>query len=377
MIGQDSEDEAEAKPIVRRYNSMSELMIERNPEPYNAEPVPGALIERFLTPQNLFYVRSHGPVPDLPADHRIEVGGISVGECSISIAELKARFPVRTVTAVLQCAGNRRTDLQQVGKTSGDPWDIGAIGNAEWTGVRLADLLDAVGASDASNLFVCFTGADEVDVEGEVAPFGVSIAMTKARAPDVLLAWAMNGEPLAPEHGAPLRLVVPGYAGVRSAKWLTRIEVTDAPNPAPIQARDYKLFPPDEDGKAPDWDAGLTIEAMPVNAAICVPGDGDVVAAGTVSVRGYAVAFGRRVARVEVSADDGETWTGATFDDADPAPDAWQRWSCTLALSPGEHRLAVRAVDDAGQSQPERPASVWNFAGYLSTAWHRIAVTAR
>ena len=87
MIGQDSEDEAEAKPIVRRYNSMSELMIERNPEPYNAEPVPGALIERFLTPQNLFYVRSHGPVPDLPADHRIEVGGISVGECSISIAE--------------------------------------------------------------------------------------------------------------------------------------------------------------------------------------------------------------------------------------------------------------------------------------------------
>lgn len=128
--------------------------------------------------------------------------------------ELKNAFPTFTVTAVLQCAGNRRTDLQQVGKTNGDPWDVGAIGNAEWTGVRLADVLDAVGAPDASNLFVAFTGADEVDVEGEEAAFGVSIAMAKARAPDVLIAWAMNGEPLAPEHGAPLRMVE-GSARIR------------------------------------------------------------------------------------------------------------------------------------------------------------------
>lgn len=374
MIGQDSEDEAEAKPIVRRYNSMSELMIERNPEPYNAEPVPGALIERFLTPQNLFYVRSHGPVPDLPADHRIEVGGISVGECSISIAELKARFPVRTVTAVLQCAGNRRTDLQQVGKTSGDPWDIGAIGNAEWTGVRLADLLDAVGASDASNLFVCFTGADEVDVEGEVAPFGVSIAMTKARAPDVLLAWEMNGEPLASEHGAPLRLVVPGYAGVRSAKWLTRIEVKDTPSEAPIQAHDYKLFPADVTSETADWTQGLTINAMPLNAAICSPGSGESLPAGKVRIEGYAVAYERDVSRVEVSLNGGRDWRQADFSDDPDGQWSWQRWSLDAELPKGRQHLVVRAFDDAGQGQPELPDTMWNFAGYLCTAWHHVHV---
>ena len=202
-------------------------MIERKSEPYNAEPTPGALIERFLTPQALFYVRSHGAVPDLPADHRIEVSGMSMERRSFSVEELKSALATRTVTAVLQCAGNRRTDLQQFAKTSGDPWDVGAIGNAEWTGVRLSDVLDAVGAPDASDLFVAFTGADEVDVEGEEALFGVSIAMDKARQPDVLIAWAMNGEPLTPEHGAPIRMVVPGYAGVRSAKWLTRIEVRE------------------------------------------------------------------------------------------------------------------------------------------------------
>lgn len=122
-------------------------MIVRSPAPYNAEPESGALIELFLTPEALFYVRSHGPVPDLRSDHRIEVSGIDVESRCFSVEELKSAFPTVTVTVVLQCAGNRRTDLQQVGKTSGDPWDVGAIGNAEWTGVRLtpaeADRKDA------------------------------------------------------------------------------------------------------------------------------------------------------------------------------------------------------------------------------------------
>ena len=347
-------------------------MIERSSEPYNAESEPGSLIERFLTPQALFYVRSHGPVPNLPSDHRIEVNGISVESRSFSAEELKSAFPMRTVTAVLQCAGNRRTDLQQAGKTSGDPWDVGAIGNAEWTGVRLADVLDVVGAPDSDELFVAFTGADEVDVEGEEAPFGVSIAMAKARAPDVLIAWAMNGEPLAPEHGAPLRMIVPGYAGVRSAKWLTRIDVRDTPSDAPIQAHDYKLFPADVTAETVDWSEGLTINAMPLNAAICSPGSGESLPAGEVRIEGYAVAYDSRVSRVEVSVNGGRDWCQANFVDDPEARWGWRRWSLDTTLAKGRQHLVVRAFDEAGQVQPERPDTMWNFAGYLSTAWHHV-----
>ena len=293
---------------------------------------------------------------------------------SFSVEELKATFPTRTVTAVLQCAGNRRTDLQQVGKTSGDPWDVGAIGNAEWTGVRLADVLDAVGAPDASDLFVAFTGADEVDVEGEEALFGVSIAMSKARQPDVLLVWAMNGEPLTPEHGAPLRMVVPGYAGVRSAKWLTRIEVRDMPSDAPIQAHDYKLFPADVTSDTVDWSRGLTINAMPLNAAICVPGSGESLPAGEVRIEGYAIAYDRRVSRVEVSVNGGREWQQATFADDPETHWGWRRWTLDATLAKGRQHLVVRDFDGAGQGQPERPDTMWNFAGYLCTAWHHVHV---
>jgi sulfite oxidase len=353
---------------------MTDNMIVRSLEPYNAEPESGALIERFLTPQALFYVRSHGAVPDLPADHRIEVSGTGVASRYFSVEELKSAFATRKVTAVLQCAGNRRTDLQQVGGTSGDPWDVGAIGNAEWTGVRLSDVLDAVGARDAFDLFVAFTGADEVDVEGEEAPFGVSIAMAKARAPDVLIAWAMNGEPLAPEHGAPLRMVVPGYAGVRSAKWLTRIEVRDTPSDAPIQAHDYKLFPADVTSETVDWSGGLTIEAMPLNAAICSPGTGDSLPAGEVRIEGYAIAYDRGISRVEVSVNGGREWRQATFADDSEARWGWRRWSLDTTLAKGRQHLVVRAFDETGQGQPERPDTMWNFAGYLCTAWHRVHV---
>ncbi|WP_419827224.1 molybdopterin-dependent oxidoreductase [Sphingomonas sp.] len=351
-------------------------LIVHKDDPLNAEPAPCELIAEYLTPQRLFYVRSHGQVPTLGEDHAFVLDGLVAEPARWTRAELAARFPVRTVTAVLQCAGNRRAHLREVAETSGDPWDVGAIGNGAWTGVSLIDLLRAVGLDEARCRFVRFTGADEVEVEGETAPFGISLPMGKACDPDVLIAWALNGEPLAPEHGAPLRLVTPGYAGVRSAKWLTRIEATDEPSQAPVQQRDYKLFPPDESGAKPDWSAGLTIEEMPVNAAICSPADGGRVAPGTVRVAGYATAYARGVAWVELSADGGLTWRQAVIERCPDARWGWVRWSADIELPPGTHRLAVRAVDGAGQRQPADPAQVWNYAGYLSSAWHRIAVRA-
>lgn len=155
-------------------------------------PPPGELIRRFLTPQAPFYVRSHGPVPQLRPDNAVEVTGVGVTGCSYTPEELLSSFAEHSVTAVMQCAGNRRTDFQEFAGTAGDPWDVGAIGNAGWTGVRLADVLAAVCTFGELAAYVAFTGADEVDVEGEVALYGMSIGVDKARDPDVLLAWAME-----------------------------------------------------------------------------------------------------------------------------------------------------------------------------------------
>ncbi|WP_223797043.1 molybdopterin-dependent oxidoreductase [Sphingomonas nostoxanthinifaciens] len=351
-------------------------LILRCSDPLNAETPPDKLIASFLTPQADFYIRSHGPTPELADDHPVTLDGFIDHPRSYTVAELQAAFQSRTVVATMQCAGNRRAHLQGVGKTSGDPWDVGAIGNAEWTGVALRDVLAAAGIQDGA-LYVGTIGADDVDVDGETAPFGASIPIAKALEPDVLIAWAMNGKPLAPEHGAPLRLVVPGYAGVRSAKWLTRIEVRDCPSDAPIQAKDYKLFPSSVTKDEADWDQGLTIEEMPLNASICSPVDGAHVDAGACGIAGYAVAFGRAVSRVDVSVNGGTDWEQAELTVNPDAPWSWTQWRVTAGLSPGLHVLVVRAVDGAGQMQPERPEAIWNFAGYLSTAWHRITVTAR
>ncbi len=350
-------------------------LIVRCPDPLNAETRPDALVASFLTPQAQFYIRSHGPTPHLPDDHRIAIDGLVDRPASFTASELRAAFPVRTVAATMQCAGNRRAHLQDVAKTSGDPWDIGAIGNAEWTGVALADVLAASGVHEGAS-FVGMTSADEVDVDGNIARYGASISLAKACDPDVLIAWAMNGEPLTPEHGAPLRLVVPGYAGVRSPKWLTRIEVRDRPSEAPIQAKDYKLFPADVLKENADWDVGLTIEAMPVNAAICSPVDGARVPAGRCTIQGYAIASGRTISRVEVSTNGAIDWQQADIVGRPDAPWSWSQWSITVDVAAGRHELVVRAVDGAGQTQPEQPEAVWNFAGYLSTAWHRLTFSA-
>lgn len=211
--------------------SMRGLIVHSN-APCNAETPLDRLRARFTTPQPDFYVRSHGTVPVIAEDaHRLRVQGRVARPLDLSMHELRTSFAGCTVMAVMQCAGNRRADLHRVRSVLGAPWAGGAIGNAVWTGVRLADVLRAAGADAGPSLHVAFDACDRV--EGRRC-YGISIPMTKALRPEVLLAVAMNGEPLAPEHGFPLRLVVPGFAGVRSAKWLARITVQDAPSDNPI-----------------------------------------------------------------------------------------------------------------------------------------------
>ena len=355
----------------------NEREIVHSETPYNAEPELATLRESHETAAEDFYVRSHGNVPEVEAaDFVLEVGGLVATPLRLGLADL-ARFPQRTVEATLQCAGNRRAEMDVVKPVTGDPWQPGAIGNASWTGVALADVLRAAGADTTAGHHVAFASLDEIEMEGEHFRFGASIPVEKAMAPEVLLATAMNGETLSPKHGFPLRVVTPGFAGVRSPKWLAAVTVQAQPSDCPIQAQDYKLLPPDiERPEDIDWSRGTTIDAMPVNSAICEPAAGSVLPTGPVAVRGWAMATGRPIARVEVSGDGGATWVEAACE-GDPSLWSWTFWAAELTLAAGGHELAVRAVDEAGEGQPADPAAGWNVKGYLSNAWHRVAVIVR
>ncbi|MHB8283052.1 MAG: molybdopterin-dependent oxidoreductase [Caulobacteraceae bacterium] len=353
-----------------------ENLIVHSAHPLNAEPPLERLCASYITEQRDFYIRTHGDVQHLDGpSHRLRIIGQVQTALDFSVDDLRSRFAQHTVTVTLQCAGNRRADFQEVAKTSGDPWQAGAVGTAKWTGVSLRDVLEAAGAKTDANLHVAFGSPDEIEVEGERALYGASIPMAKALSGDVLLAFEMNGEALEPEHGYPLRAIVPGFAGVRSAKWLTEISVQDTPAQSPIQLKDYKLFPPHVKKDEADWEQGVTIDALPLNSAICNPARGAKLKAGPLTVKGWATASERAVTRVDLSLDGGRHWTQAVLEHAPDAPAAWTLWSVEAKLEKGEHELVVRAWDSAAQTQPDAPDDTWNFAGYLASHRHRIHVS--
>jgi sulfite oxidase len=342
-------------------------------EPLNREPPRAALAESALTPLDAFYVRNHGPVPASdPATWRLSVGGLIERPLSLTLDDLRA-LGERELVATLQCAGNRRAGLMAVRDIPGEaPWGPGATATGRWTGVPLAAVLAAAGPRPGVE-HVALVGADVSAEADPPQPFGVSIPLAKACAPEVLLAWALGGEPLTALHGAPLRAIVAGYVGARSVKWLERIELRPEPWDGWFQSVSYRLLPPDA---KPGPGAGVPLGEVSVNADVLVPDDGARVPPGSVAVRGYAFAGGaRHVARVDVSADGGATWRRATLLD-DLGPWAWRLWEAEVELAPGEHELVVRAWDSAAGVQPEDPATVWNPKGYANSAWGRVRVSA-
>ena len=356
-----------------RYGKRADLIVHEQ-EPFNAESGLAALAEGPLTATDAFYVRGHGAVPEIdPGAWCLRVHGLVERPLNLSLATVREALPERTVTATLQCAGNRRAGLIAIRDIAGEsPWGPGATGTATWTGVALADVL-ALARPSREAAHVGFEGADLCPEAKPAQRFGGSIPLAKACRPEVLLAWAMNGEPLAPVHGAPLRVVVPGYIGARSVKWLDRIEVRSTPWRGYFQHVVYRLLPEDA---TPGPGEGIPLGLVALNSDVLSPADGETVAAGPVEVRGYAFAGGERhVARVDVSVDGCATWSQAELLD-DLGPWAWRQWRTSVELAPGEHEIRVRAWDSSAATQPEDEAALWNPKGYVNNARPRIRVRA-
>ena len=337
-------------------------LIVRTEQPLNAETPLGLLCRSHVTPTGLFFIRNHGAVPAVDLDgYRLAVDGDVREPLVLSPAELRARFPRVCVTATIACAGNRRSELSRLAPVpEAVEWGPGAIGNAAWAGARLADVLAAAGIG-AEARHVAFTGLDLPTVEGRAQSFGGSIPIEKALAPEVLLAYEMNGEALPAEHGFPLRAIVPGYVGARSVKWLAGISVQREPSTSFFQSRDYTL-------------RGSPLGEQALNSALCRPADGAAANGTRIALAGYALAGGgRMLERVEVSADGGSSWVETRLEEHGSEPWSWRLWRGQINLEPGLHELVVRAWDGSGQ--PESVAAVWNDRGYMNNAWHRVKLT--
>lgn len=362
-------------------------------EPFNAEPPRSALISSYVTPVDLFYKRNHGPIPIVDDIERYTVSltGLIDNSAELFMKDIW-KLPKYTVTATLQCAGNRRTAMSNVRKVKGVGWDISAIGNAVWGGAKLADVLELIGIPKLTDVtpsggkHVEFVSVDRCKEENG-GPYKASIPLSQATNPaaDVLLAYEMNGEPLNRDHGYPLRVVVPGVIGARSVKWLDSINVIAEECQGFFMQKDYKMFPPSVDWDNINWSTRRPQMDFPVQCAICSLEDVNVVKHEKVAVKGYAVSGGGRgIERVDVSIDGGKTWVEALryqksgipyIADDNGRSDKWAWVFFEAEVEIGQNtEIMAKAVDTAANVQPENVEVIWNLRGILNTSWHRVNV---
>jgi DMSO/TMAO reductase YedYZ molybdopterin-dependent catalytic subunit len=322
-----------------------------------------------VTPVGLHYLLVHFDVPEAPADWRLHVDGLVDRPLSLSLDELRARPVVRRVVT-MECAGNGRARLEP--HVVSQPWISGAVGTGEWGGAELAPLFAEAGMRDGA-VEVLFAALDR-GIDGGVEQFYErSLTVADALAGDALLAYELNGAPLPPQHGFPLRLVVPGWYGMTSVKWLERITVLDRPFEGYQQTHAYR-FRRDED------DEGEPLTRMWPRSLMVPPGVPDFLtrrrflAPGPCQLEGRAWSGLAPVSAVEVSPDAGTTWSPAWLG---PPPDrwAWSRWTFNWDFEPGDYELLCRARDEAGNEQPLE--AVWNVGGYANNAVQRVPVTVR
>jgi len=321
-----------------------------------------------VTPAGLHYLLIHYDIPAVdPASFELTVGGHVATPLTLSLDDLCAR-PAVELEVTMECAGNGRALLPDPRPVS-QPWFSEAVGTAAWRGTALAPLLAEAGPAEGAQEVV-FTGLDRGFEGGEEQSFERSLPLEEALRDDVLLAYEMNGAPLLPQHGFPVRLVVPGWYGMTHVKWLTRVTVADEPFAGYQQTHAYRIRR-DED------DPGAPLTRIHPRALMIPPGLPDfptrerTLAAGSHTIEGRAWSGWAPIAAVEVSTDGGASWSSAELD-AQPSPWAWRGWRFEWEATPGRHVLCCRAGDAAGNAQPDE--AEWNVGGYANNAIQRVPV---
>ena len=331
---------------------------------------PMSSLDSQVVPTNLFFVRNHFPVPVMdPELWSLKVTGHVRDEFRLTYPELKEMDRIE-LEALLECAGNSRAAIQP--PIEGLLWDHSGVSSARWAGVALRTLLDRAWPLPTAQE-VLLIGADrgtEAGESGEMC-YAMSLPMGRALDPNTLLAYEMNGEPLLPEHGYPLRAVVPGWYGMTSVKWLSEIQVLDRPFQGFHQS-DYYVY---RDLGVDDGSPGERVTSIKVKSLITWPGRGQMLEVGTHRLRGVAWSGAAPVARVDISTDDGCTWRSATLQESG-SRHAWRPWEYLWeAAEPGRYLIRARAMDELNNSQPAR--APWNFRGFASNSIHVVPVVVK
>jgi DMSO/TMAO reductase YedYZ molybdopterin-dependent catalytic subunit len=319
---------------------------------------PLELVDSLLTPNDLFFIRSNGPVSiDIPREEwRLTVSGLVDEEIELSFADVQG-MPTRTITAFLECSGNSRSRFpDEPEMVEGTQWPNGGIGNAEWTGVSLIDVLDMAGIQEGA--------VDVVSQGGDFAEMQRGLPIEMAFDPDVMLVWQMNGEDLPAPNGGPVRLLVPGWGGIASTKWIVGLEVIDHPFAGTFNTESYVII--NEDGTIL-----RPVREMPVKSVITMPVPNAELTAGEQTIGGFAWSGYAGIAMVEVSVDGGEWQEASIVEEAGPL--SWVRFEFPWVAEAGEHTLRSRAMDEIALQQPEIVS--WNAKGYQMNAVFEVPVT--
>ena len=332
--------------------------------------VPIAALGGQVTPSQQFFIRNHFPIPRLDTTSwTLQVEGEVERVLHLTYGDLKG-MASQEQAVTLECAGNSRATVQP--PIEGLLWDHGGVSTGRWTGVSLGAVLGRAGLRYTAKV-VLFEGADQGTENGATGQFNyaMSLPLDKALDSDTLLAYEMNGETISPEHGYPLRLVVPGWYGMTSVKWLLNIRVLDRAFEG-FHQDDYYVFvnEGDEDGSPKQ-----RVTSMRVKSLITWPGRGKILDVGSHVLRGLAWSGEGPVSLVEVSVDDGRTWQPAEVEGSESVY-AWQQWRFQWeAIRPGYFLLRARATDSKGNVQPMQ--AKWNFRGFANNSIHAVPVAVR
>lgn len=377
---------AEAFPFLGKQLADPEMLagkhrdlILRNDRPWNIE-TPAHLLDDRITPADRMFVRNNGLIPENidPASWKLTIDGESVlGTKSYTLAELKNRFKTYTYQITIECGGNGRAEFNP--PAEGNQWEVGAVSCAEWTGVRLKDVLADVGLKEDA-VYIGYYGRDEhLSRDPKKVPISRGVPVYKAMEDEALIAWAMNGSDIPVAHGHPLRLVIGGWPGSVSGKWLQKISVRNKVHDGEKMGGSSYRVPCEAVAPGERVEDGnmCIIESMPVRSVITYPKTGSMFSKGQkLAVRGHAWAGDLEVKEMHVSIDFGATWAPCELDK--PANRfAWQHWKAAIDFpAAGYYEIWAKAADENGKSQP-MVVPGWNPKGYLNNACHRIAVKAK